>query len=137
MARNDREYWARLRVEPRSQWAAGLAVIAGLAVTLAVIGLLVPGNHFESRANPLYWLLMLPLVWWASELMGFEPLAVQIMPWVTSLAPLGSAICLAVAFSIGEPWQIWLVDFIICICASIGSRMTYRDSLLQREGPSR
>ncbi len=137
MARADRDYWAKLRVDPRSQWSAGLAILVGLALTLSVIGLLVDGSQIESRGNPLYWFLMAPLVWWGSELMGFEARAVMIMPVVTWLAPLGSAICLAIAMGRGEQWNVWLISLVVCLCTSIASRIVFRGSLLQREGPSR
>lgn len=137
MPRNDMKYWSRLRKDTPSSWAAGLAFVALLAATLSVMDLTVYGASAESRGNPLYWLLMVPVVWWTSELAGFEPRAVRMLGVVTWLAPAIALTCLLIVFLQQEAWLTALVLASMSIVAAVGSRRFYARSLLRREGPSR
>lgn len=130
-------YWSRLRKDAPSNWAAGLATVAVIAALLSVIDLSVPGSQTESRRNPLYWGLMLPVVWWASELSGFEPRPVKTLAAVTYAAPAVAVLCLGLSYAQDRAWTLPLISAIVAGAAAIGSRMCYRRSLLYREGPSR
>ncbi len=98
---------------------------------------MVEGNREQTRANPLYWLVLLPVAWWAAELSAFEPGSVRAMKLLTVIAPATALLCLLIAVSLEENWVLWLTSFIVSGVTAFGSRMAYRDSLLQREGPSR
>lgn len=137
MVRNDREYWARLRVDKRSNWAGGLALIAVLSASVSIVGMAVGGPPGLARANPIYWLVFLPTAWWGSGLMGFEADKVRLMPPLTYAAPLVAFLCLIIAALQGTDWSAPLVASIIAFVAAVGSRVAYRGSLLQREGPAR
>ncbi|MEH3147719.1 MAG: hypothetical protein PGN34_20780 [Methylobacterium frigidaeris] len=137
MSRRDPAYWQRLRKDRRSNVAAGFAVVAGLVATLTVIAASVPGSHSEARANPLYWLLMLPLVWWANALAAFEPRAVRIWRPALALACLADAACLALTVGRQEDWTAGAVSLAIVLAAAAASLAAHRGSLVAREGPAR
>jgi hypothetical protein len=130
-------YWARLRKDRPSNWATGLAVVAALAAVLAILGLAVPGAQAESRANPLYWVILLPLAWWGSGVAAFEPRPVRLLAVVTYAAPIVAITCLIIAIAQDRGWLIWLAAVVISIAAAIGSRRAYSRSLLKLEGASR
>lgn len=130
-------YWARLRKDQPSNWAVGLAIVAVLAAALAILGLAVPGAQAESRANPLYWAILLPMAWWGSGVAAFEPRPVRILAVVTYAAPVVAAICLFTAVARDRGWTIWLASAVIATAAATGSRLAYGRSLLKHEGPSR
>ncbi len=137
MPRRDLAYWARLRVDARSSWAGGLALVAVLAAALALIGLLVDGGQAQSRSNPLYWIVLAPVIWWGSGLMGFEARYVRAMGPLLVVAPSVAGVCLAIAVSQGREWMPWLIAAVIAGATALVSRLCYRDSLLRREGPAR
>lgn len=70
--------------------AANLAVLAGIGsaigLTVAVISLLVP-TGYAGRSDPLYWLLMLPVVVWAWAAVAFRPWALRVLPVVLAGIP--------------------------------------------------
>ena len=117
--------------------AAGLALVAGLAATVSVIGCLVPGPHGAARAQPLYWLSMLPLVWWANSLVRFEPRAVPCWCPSLALACFGAGAGLAAALWRAEDWSLPALGFAVTIASAGASLVVHRDSLVAREGPAR
>lgn len=137
MIRHDNAYWQRLRKDRRSGAACLLAALAALLATMSLISITVDGTHYEARANPLYWLLMVPMVWWLSGLMGYEPRYVRL--WIPAMAlASGVSICVA-AFSIYATGG-WTAETVVCgatLAAAVSSMVAYRGSLLQREGPAR
>lgn len=137
MIRRDPEYWQRLRKDVRSNIAAGLAGVAVLSGTISVISIGVSGNQFEARANPLYWLLMIPMVWWVSGLSTFAALYVRSWKPVMAVACVSSAASLAVAMNRTEDWHIWAFSFVITVAAAAASLMVYRNSLVALSGPAR
>lgn len=136
MARTDQAYWQRLRRDGPSSWAAGLAIVAAIAATLAAIGLLV-GGAGVGRGNPLYWVLLAPLVWWASGMLGFEPRPTRLLPAVTAIAPVLAALCLALALAQERDLTPFAIAFAVALAAALGSRWAWTRSLLRREGPAR
>ncbi|MFD1282993.1 hypothetical protein [Methylobacterium goesingense] len=117
--------------------AAGLAVVVGLAATVSVTACLVPGPHGAARAQPLYWLSMLPLVWWANGLVRFEPRAVRCWRAALSLACLGAGAGLAAALWRAEDWTVPAVGCAVTLASACASLAVHRDSLVAREGPAR
>ncbi|RYI35906.1 MAG: hypothetical protein EON48_00530 [Acetobacteraceae bacterium] len=113
-----------------SNVAAGLAAIAALAATVSVIDTLVGGSQFEAWGNPLYWLCMLPMVWWVSGLTTFAPRYICCWGLAMLLACAASGISLVIVV-----WRTgaWILTLATATC----SRVLYRRSLLAREGPTR
>lgn len=137
MPRRDMEYWARLRVDAPSSWAAGMAIVSVLAAVLALLGLVISGGQAEARANPLYWLILLPVAWWGGGLSGFGARQVRLMTPAIILAPLLAAMCLAIAARRGEVLVPWSIATLIAFAGATASRFFYGKSLLKREGPDR
>ncbi|TXN43107.1 hypothetical protein FV228_22000 [Methylobacterium sp. WL18] len=137
MIRRDPAYWQRLRKDRPSNVAAGLALVAGLAATVSVIGCLVPGPHGAARAQPLYWLSMLPLVWWANSLVRFEPRAVPCWCSTLALDCFGAGAGLAAALWRAEDWSLPALGFAVTLASAGASLVVHRDSLVAREGPAR
>lgn len=136
MTRQDQVYWQRLRKDRRSNWAAGFAGAATIAATVSLIGLLVEGSQYQARGNPLYWVLMLPVVWWLSGLGGFEPRAVRWWKPVLLLSVIIAAIALVLAVGRAD-WAPEAVGFAITLLSAATSLSLLRGSLVAREGPAR
>jgi hypothetical protein len=134
--RRDQDYWQRLRKDRRSNWAAGFAGLATIAATVSLIGLLVEGSQYQARGNPLYWALMLPVVWWLSELGGFEQRAVRWWRPILLLSVVIAAIALVVAVARAD-WAPEAVGFAITLLGAATSLSLLRGSLVAREGPAR
>ncbi|MFN3675030.1 MAG: hypothetical protein ACK4TC_03550 [Sphingomonas pseudosanguinis] len=136
MMRRDKDYWQRLRKDPRSNWAAGMAALAAIAASVMLIGLLVEGSQYQARTNPLYWILMLPAVWWSTGLARFEPRPVRW--WKPALllcvAIAGAVLALAIDSGDGMPEAI---GFALTLIGAVSSMVLLRDSLVAREGPAR
>jgi len=132
----DQEYWQRLRKDPRSNWAAGLAAIATLAATVSLVALLVQGTHYQARGNPLYWALMLPAAWWVSGLTGFEAKYVRLWKPILLLAVV---IAGAVPFAgVGRSdWSFMVGAFVVTLVTAATSLFLLRGSMVAVEGPAR
>lgn len=137
MRRRDNAYWQRLRKDRRSNAAAICAAIAALAATMTVISMTVQGGVAESRANPLYWLLMLPAMWWLTGLTSFEPRAVRLWKPALAVATGASVVAAALAMRAAETWTGQTVACTVTPIAAAASLLLYRGSLVQREGPAR
>ncbi len=137
MRRRDNDYWQRLRKDRRSNAAAICGAIAALAATMTVISVTVDGGVAESRANPLYWLLMLPMAWWVTGLTSFEPRAVR--AWKPALATACAVGLMAAALTMraADNWTAQTVACAVTLIAATASLLLYRGSLVQREGPAR
>ncbi len=137
MKRTDQAYWQRLRKDRRSNIAAGLNAVSALVATMAFIGLRIPGSQADARADPLYWVILLPFGWWGSSLGAFEAWTVRLF-WPSLAAwPLIAASALAGAWRQGEDLTLWAGSLAVSVACSIGAALLYRGSLLQREGPAR
>ena len=137
MKRRDNAYWQRLRKDTRSNAAALLAALAALAGTLTVISLTIGGTHYESRASPLYWLLMAPMLWWVTGLTSFEARHVRLWKPALALACAISVTAAYVAIRAEGTWTAQTVACAVTLLAAAASLFLYRGSLVQREGPAR
>ncbi|MCJ2081820.1 hypothetical protein [Methylobacterium sp. J-090] len=117
--------------------AAGLALVAGLAATVSVTTCLVPGPHGATRAQPLDWLSMLPLVWWVNGLVRFEPRAVRRWRSALALACLGAGAGLTAAMWRAEDWTLPALGCAVTLASAGASLAVHCDSLVAREGPAR
>lgn len=136
MMRRDKDYWQRLRKDPRSNWAAGMAAIAAIAASVMLIGLLVEGSQYRARGNPLYWILMLPAVWWSAGLARFEPRPVRSWKPALLLCVATAGAVLALAIDSGD-WMPEAIGFVLTLVGAVSSMALLRDSLVAREGPAR
>lgn len=137
MIRRDQAYWQRLRKDLPSNVAAGLAAIAVLAATLSVVGTGVSGSHFRARGNPLYWILMLPMMWWVSGLTTFAPRYVRSLKLALGLACAASVVSAIVSMPDGATFTVQTAACVVTIVAAGASLLVYRRSLVRREGPAR
>lgn len=137
MKRRDNDYWQRLRKDTRSNAAALLAALAALAGTLTVISLTVSGTHYELRANPLYWLLLAPMLWWVTGLTSFEPRHVRLWKPALAVACGASVIAAVIAMRAEGSWTGQTVACAVTLIAAAASLLLHRGSLVQREGPAR
>ena len=137
MKRRDNPYWQRLRKDRRSNAAALLAALAALVGTLTVISLTVGGTPYESRANLLYWLLMVPMLWWVTGLTSFEPRHVRLWKPALAIACIASAVAAFVAMRAAGTWTAQTVACAVTVLAAAASLLLHRGSLVQREGPAR
>ncbi|UAJ08643.1 hypothetical protein [Polymorphobacter megasporae] len=64
---------------------AGLA--AALMPVLSTTYILVPHGYLASHGNPLYWLIMLPVLYWGLGVTSFDPWAIRLLAPVLIIAP--------------------------------------------------
>ena len=135
--RRDNAYWQRLRKDRRSNAAVLLAALACLTATISLISITVGGTHYRSRTNPLYWTLMLPMVWWVIGLTGFEARYVRMWMPVLVLASGVSIVVASVSMYAVGSWTGQTIACAVTLAAAAASLLTYRGSLVEREGPAR
>jgi hypothetical protein len=136
MMRRDKDYWQRLRKDPRSNWAAGMAALAAIVASVMLIGLLVKGSPHQVRSHPLHWMLMLPAVWWLTGLSRFEPRAVRWWKPALLLCVVTAAIVLVLAIDSGDGMP-EAIGFALTLVGAVSSMVLLRDSLVAREGAAR
>ena len=136
MMRRDKDYWQRLRKDPRSNWAAGMAALAAIVASVMLIGLLMEGSQYRARTNPLYWILMLPAVWWSTGLARFEPRPVRWWKPALLLCVVIAGAVLALAIDSGDGMP-EAIGFALTLIGAVSSMVLLRDSLVAREGPAR
>ncbi len=124
---------ARLRLcQDQAANIASLAgLVAGLAATLAWMGILLEPNRAADRATPVYWLIMLPLVFWGSSAIRFELWALRLLRPVLLLAPIFAA--LALWDAPGRPTSSlapWLASLAVSATAALVGWLAYGRSLL-------
>lgn len=132
------DHWQRLRKDRLSNAAAIAAVLAMAAALLSWLNVLFTGPLPQTHGNPLYWALMIPCAWWASDLTRFRPGAVIVMRLMFILAPLLASIALLQSKDT-RPDAILApaVLFALAYTMAAAGALCYRRSLLRREGPSR
>lgn len=133
--RRDKDYWQRLRKDPRSNWAAGMAALAAIAASVMLIGLLVEGSQYQARTSPLYWILMLPAVWWSTGLARFEPRPVRWWKPALLLCVVIAGAVLALAIDSGDGMP-EAIGFALTLIGAVSSMVLLRNSLVAREGPA-
>lgn len=134
--RQDREYWQRLRKDPRSNWAAGFGAAAPIAATVALIGLLTDGNPDQMRATPPYWLTILPGTWWIRGLSAFDARCVRLWKPALAISVIVAALVMLAAAQ-GDDWGPEAAGFAITVASAGISLFLLRDSMVAREGPAR
>lgn len=137
MIRTDNAYWQRLRKDRPSSLAAGMTVLCILPAIVGLIMILVPGTHIESRGNPIYWALMLPMVWWGSSLAYFEPKTAWTVRPALVLGPLVCAGNALWEHRQGTDLTINIVVLVLSVVCAIVGEIAYRRSMLKLEGPAR
>ena len=91
-----------------------VALLAGLAAAampvLAATYIMVPHGYVASRGNPLYWLIMLPVVYWAWGIMSFDPWAVRLLAPLLLIAPITDVlIAVFSGMSGGDQTALWVL----------------------------
>jgi prepilin signal peptidase PulO-like enzyme (type II secretory pathway) len=123
----------RLRQDRAANVGVLAAFMAALPSAVAWMGLLLPLNRAADRSNPVYWLIMLPVVFWTLAAGSFAPWAVRLLRPVLLLAPLAAALALTVAFSRDASPAPWLAALAISVTAALIGWRAYGRSLLARE----
>lgn len=135
--RRDAVYWQRLRKDRGSNVAvlftAVAAVVAAVAVTMATV----PGTPWGARSSPLYWLILVPVVWWVSSLAAFEPWAVRSWKPLLAALCLAGAACLALALVTAQNVILTATGFTLTQACAAAAVARYRKSLVARGGPAR
>ncbi|MGI4745812.1 MAG: hypothetical protein ACRYGI_08975 [Janthinobacterium lividum] len=143
-------YWQRLRKDKPSNLAIGGLVIGAVVTTISLIALVLPHSDgaMHNRGNPLYWLFMLPCVFWAWSLSTFSPRSVRTIRSAIIVLPTIGGLILFIVYndnkdilglsheSIVNLWMT-IVAFFITLIGSLVSWFALQHSLLQAEGPDR
>jgi hypothetical protein len=122
----------RLRQDRAANIGVLAAFMAALPSALAWMGLLLPLDRAADRGNPVYWLIMLPVVFWTVAAGSFAPWALRLLRPVLLLAPLLAALALAIAFGRGDSPTPWLVALAVSVAAALIGWRAYGRSLLTR-----
>lgn len=134
MSRATDPRWQQLRRDKRSGLATFLTGFALVPVAVGLIMLSVPGAQSEARENPLYWLLPLPLIWWAMKIARYERSALQFIRHTQIASPLLAAGLVGVAAIRGESATPFAIATLITFVCAAAGWILYSDSMLQREG---
>ena len=100
--RGSPEEWQQLRKDRRSAIVVGAVIIAGLAATLALLGILLGNSRGADRSTPLFWALLLPFAWWAASLANYTPWAVRVLRPAAALFVLIAFVSLGLAAGRGS-----------------------------------
>ena len=113
---------SNLPVDLRGDRPANLAVLAGFGtgvmLTAAVISRIVEPGFIEQRSNPVYWLLMMPIVIWVLFAAEWKSWALWLLPIILAAAPLGSGLIAALAGST----TLWVLTAISVVLSLLGYR---------------
>jgi hypothetical protein len=105
---DDGDLRRRLRKDRQASIAVLAGCAAGLAAVLAWMGVLLPADRAVNRIDPLYWLMVAPLVAWALAATGFAPWALRLLRPILIVAPLAAAAALVWALLCAQvsimPW---------------------------------
>lgn len=130
-------YWQRLRKDWMSNISCGFATIS-IIITFVMLGIILfPGSPIERKFNILYWIFALPVIFWGNGITYFKPWLVLI--FVPSLV-ISSSLSFLV-FYIEYKKNIFdfptgtLISSFVCLFFAIAAYITYRRSMLYREGP--
>ena len=130
-------YWQRLRKDGASNLASGALILAAIATTLAALDVLLAPSRNTDRSNPLYWAILLPVIWWATALWSFSPWAARTMRPTAIMIPLISGVIFLVVVQSGGAFMLTLVALLVAVAGSGTCLLSLPRSLLQREGPDR
>lgn len=130
-------YWQRLRKDGASNLASGALILAAIATTLAALDVLLAPSRNTDRSNPLYWAILLPVIWWATALSSFSPWAARTMRPTAIMIPLISGVIFLVVVQSGGAFMLTLVALLVAVAGSGTCLLSLPRSLLQREGPDR
>lgn len=114
-----------------------MVILAVPAAVLALPGLVIAGGQAEARANPVYWLILIPVAWLAGDLSGFGARQVRLMMPAIIVAPLLAIGCLTMAYARGDTITLWIVATAMSIITALACRLYYNKGLLRCEGPDR
>jgi len=107
------------------------AIAAMLLAAVAVVLVLTGGT--QGRGTALYWLVMLPLAYWATQLAAYAPTALRWLRATTWLAPFLSGAALGLSLRFAPPATAACgVLFAACAVATAISLFAFRGSLLER-----
>lgn len=133
----DTAYWERLRKDASSSWSVGLAFLCVLPAVVGLIANGVGGTHLEAKGSPIYWMLMLPLVWWVTSIGYYEPKTAWTIRPAFVLGPLVCGVNTLWAHSLGTDVTISVVVLIFSVVCAVAGEIVYRRSMLKLEGPAR
>lgn len=101
-----------------------VALLAGLASAampvLSATFIMVPHGYMVSRGNPLYWLLMLPVAYWAWGIMSFDPWAIRLLAPLLIIAPIMDILIVVYSGMSGDDLTALRVLAFLSIIFSIG-----------------
>ncbi|WP_420139366.1 hypothetical protein [Sphingomonas sp.] len=80
---------------------------------------------------------MAPMVWWVSGLSRFEARSVRLWRLALVIASIASVAAAAVAMHRAGTWTGQTIACAVTLVAAIASLLSYRGSLVDREGPAR
>ena len=137
-AHRNQEAWQKLRRDKRSALVVLLVIAAGIAATLALIGVLLGSSRATDRSNPIYWALLLPFAWWAASLANYTGWAVSTLRPAAIVASLVALLSLGLAANQGLALTPWIVAALIAIpSAGIGALLFPTTILSQTQSSAR
>jgi cytochrome bd-type quinol oxidase subunit 2 len=124
--------WQDLRKDKRSAVVVLATIAAGMASVLALLGILLNASRAADRANPIYWVLLLPFAWWAASLANYAAWAVKTLRPANAAATLISFLCAVFAAHSTPDPTLWLVASAITVIGAFAATLLFPGSLLAR-----
>ena len=127
MTKNPRPYDHLRRNVPMT-----VALLAGLAATampvLSATFVFVPHGYMAGRGTPLYWLIMLPVAYWAWGIISFDAWAVRLLAPLLIVAPLTDALFAVFSPVSGDDvtalWVLAALSLVFAVVGAIALRRT-------------
>ena len=108
------------------------AVVSAIALTVALVGVVLPAGNGSGRNDPRYWLMMLPVAVFAWSLLSFRGWAMPLLPVVLVGSPLiAAALALARPGAAAEATMLWLAAATGLVCLAVAAGLA-RGSALWR-----
>jgi len=136
-ARRQPPEWQRLRTDVPTFIASACVYLASVCVIVALLGLVAPDTGFP-MGQPLFWVLAVPLTFWAVSLGSYGPVSVAVFCSLMIADAPASLIILGLAFAKGVSGIGLFVGAAVATVILVGAAaFFYGRSVLRAQGPFR
>lgn len=128
--RNGSPEWERLRRDVPTFICSAAVYLASLALCLMLLGL-TPPNPFP-QAQPLFWIVAIPLTFWASALRNYGKVPVLILKTLMVLdIPIGVLLVITAYMVQAAEFQLFILALAVVVLMCLVAFFSYQKSFLK------